>query len=196
MVQLRAVRSDAARNRARILAVARELVARDGPAVSMDDIAREAGVAVGTLYRHHPTKAALVAAVVADSVEAIAVAAEEAVARVEAGASAGGELADLFRLAAERHTSDRAAKEAVANLGGSAPWDGTGGFDAGTAEQRAWDAIMTLFAAAVAEGEVRADLTPPDLLVLLNGVPDDSVDPAVRDRYIEIVLAGLRPLAD
>jgi AcrR family transcriptional regulator len=193
MVQLRGVRSDAARNRERILVVARELVARDGPAVSMDDIAREAGVAVGTLYRHHPTKAALVAAVVADSVEAIAVAAEEAVARVEGGASAGDELADLFRLAAARHSSDRAAKEAVASLGGAAPWDGTTGFDAGTAEQRAWDAIMALFASAVAEGEVRADLTPPDLLVLLNGVPDDPVDPAVRDRYIEIVLAGLRP---
>jgi AcrR family transcriptional regulator len=61
------VRSDAARNRVRVLEAARVLVSRDGPDVRMDAIAAEAGVAVGTVYRHFPTKEALVAAVVEDS---------------------------------------------------------------------------------------------------------------------------------
>jgi len=188
------MRSDATRNRVRILETARLLVRRDGPAVSMDDIARDAGVAVGTLYRHFPTKAALVEAVVHDSVAQLADAADAASARVEQGASAGDELAELFRLVASRHSEDAAVKEAAASLGAKAPGvDGVIDFDPGSPELRAWEAIVRLLDAAIAEGSVRPDLTAADLLALVSGVPRDPVAAEVRDRYIEIVLAGVRP---
>jgi AcrR family transcriptional regulator len=60
---VRPLRADAARNRAKVLAAARELFAAEGRGVQMEDIARHAGVGVGTVYRHFPTKEALVDAV-------------------------------------------------------------------------------------------------------------------------------------
>ena len=187
------MRSDATRNRTRILEVARDLVRRDGSGVSMDDIAAEAGVAVGTLYRHFPDKAALVTAVVQDSMEALAQAAEAANERVDAGASAYDEMSELFRAYARRHATDAAVKEVASAIGAYAP--GVGGqwtFEPGTLELRAWEAISRLVAGAVAEGAIRRDLTAADLLVLVSGVPVDPTPDDVRDRYVDIVLTGIR----
>ncbi len=189
------MRSDAARNRDRILEVARDLISREGPTVSMDTIAAEAGVAVGTLYRHHPTKAALVEAVIGQSIEQLAQATLAAQARVEQGAPAGDEAAALFRLVADRHAIDQAVKEAAVALGAHAPMPQPGadpGFHPDSSEQRAWDAIAALLAAAQREGSVRADLTPADLLALLAGVPAQGVPATVRDRYVDVVIAGMR----
>ena len=189
------MRADAARNRDRILEVTRELIARDGPSVSMDEIAAAAGVAVGTLYRHHPTKAALVDAVVRHSVEQLAALTHEALARVLAGAPAGPELAALFGVVARRHAHDDAVKAAAASLGSVVPMPDGGGFVPGTPEQDAWTSIQRLLAAAVAEGTVRADLTPLDLLALLSGTPGPPLPDDVRERYIDIVLVGIAPPA-
>src|SRR3954468_23119148 len=71
-------RADARRNRERILAAAREAFANDGREVQMPDIARGAGVGVGTLYRHFPAKEDLVRALVQDKVEAAIATAREA----------------------------------------------------------------------------------------------------------------------
>lgn len=186
------MRADAARNRTRILEVARQLVRRDGTAVSMDDIAAEAGVAVGTLYRHFPDKAALVAAVVQASIDALATAAEAANDRVAAGASAFEEVAELFRAYARRHATDAAVKEVAAALGTYAPLaGGVWTFEPGSPELRAWEAIGHLLTAAVQAGDIRRDLTPADLLVLVSGVPVDPTPDDVRDRYVEIVLRGI-----
>lgn len=193
MVHLVKVRADAARNRATILAVARELVRRDGPAASIDDIAAEAGLAVGTLYRHFPTKAALVEAVVFDSIELLALAAEAAAARVANGTAAVDELAELFRVVAARHSDDAAVKEAAAAVGAKAPGlDGVIELEPGSPELRAWGAFERLLALAIDDGTVRADLTVADLLALVSGVPRDPVPAEVRDRYVDIVLTGIR----
>jgi AcrR family transcriptional regulator len=195
MVHLVKVRSDAARNQARILEVARELIGREGPSVSMDAIAAEAGVAVGTLYRHHPTKAALVEAVIGHSISQLAEAGDAANERVLAGGNAGDELAALFRAVVARHSVDEAVKQAAAALGAYAPKPEIGqdpGFAEGSIEQHAWSSIVVLLSAAQREGSIRPDIGPADLLALIAGVPTGSAPDDVRDRYVEIVLAGTR----
>jgi AcrR family transcriptional regulator len=194
MVHVVGVRIDAARNQVRILDVARRLVGAHGPDVAMDDIARDAGVAVGTLYRHFPTKAALVEAVVRDSVEQLAEAAEAAAARAADAGDAAAELGELFRFVARRHSENLAVKEAAASLGADAPGvDGHANGEPGSPSARAWAAIVQLLDLAVAGGSVRSDLTPHDLLVFVAGLPRDPTNPAQRDRYVEIVLDGVRP---
>jgi AcrR family transcriptional regulator len=196
LVHLVKVRSDAARNRARILEAARDLVAKQGPDAATDDIAAAAGVAVGTLYRHFPTKAALVEAVVGDSLELLATAVEDALARVDAGAPAADELELLFRVIAERHSVDASVKEAALALGARA-WGADGSLDVvpGSVEERAWDGVLRLLAAAVADGAVRPDLTGTDLFALVSGVPREPASTETRERYIEIVLDGVRRTA-
>ena len=80
----RQVRADAVRNREKIIAAAREQITRLGPDTAMDTIAAAAGVAVGTLYRHFPTKADLVDAIVEEHLEIM-------VTEVEAAAGGGRE---------------------------------------------------------------------------------------------------------
>src|SRR5919112_2327333 len=65
----RPLRADAARNRARVLAVAYQTFAREGLSVPIDEIARRAGVGAGTVYRHFPTKEALFRAIVASRLQ-------------------------------------------------------------------------------------------------------------------------------
>jgi AcrR family transcriptional regulator len=189
------LRSDAARNRRRILEVARQLIAQHGPGVTVDTIASHAGVAVGTIYRHHPTKAALVDAVIADSVKTIADATEMAVAAVRAGAPAGEELARVFRLVAERHAVDQSVKQAASTLGAHDAKD-VSALTPGSPAHDAWQAIQELLAAAQRQAAVRSDLTPTDLLALLSGVPGIEHDAAIRSRYIDIVLTGIAKAPD
>jgi AcrR family transcriptional regulator len=187
------MRSDAARNDAAILEAARELISAEGSSVSMEAIATRAGVAVGTLYRHHPTKAALVDAVVRASIDQIA---EDAIAtqeRVEAGADVGTEVLDLFRLVARRHATDQAVKEAALTLGLSPMIEPpTDALEPGTAEARAGAAIEALLGAAQRAGVVRDDVGIVDLWALVVGTPTSD---ETRERYLDIVIAGLRPPA-
>src|SRR3974390_3141268 len=79
----RAQRADARRNRERLLAAARTVFATEGGAASMEAVAREAGVGIGTVYRHFPTRIDLVEAVYREDVEELAEAARRAVAELE-----------------------------------------------------------------------------------------------------------------
>ncbi len=138
-----------------------------------------------TLYRHFPAEEDLVAAIVDDSVEHMAARTEAALDAVLAGAPAGPELAALFADIARRHGTDRAVKAAAGRLDVEpAP---------GTAVDRAVVAITTLLDRAQAQGSVRDDVTFADLVLLLSTVPDAGTDAARRERWIEIVIAGLAP---
>jgi AcrR family transcriptional regulator len=190
MVHLVQVRSDAARNRARILVAARELVAAAGADATMEDIARRAGVAVGTLYRHFPAKEDLIAAVVEDSIVHIAELAERALAAVAGGGGAGDQLGALFAAVVERHATDRALKTAAGMLENPSA-DDLAFAAPGSATARAVAAITTLLERARSVGAVRADVTLADLVMLLGAAPADEAPPQMRRRYVEIVLAGL-----
>ena len=190
MVHYVPVRADARRNRDRILSAARDAVAETGAEATMDDIARRAAVAVGTLYRHFPAKEDLVAAVVEDSVEQIAALVENALAAVDSGAAVAVELAGLLRAIAARHAVDRVFKAATGRL--DHPADPSS-IPAGPAADRAMAAITALLERARAAGAVRADVTPSDLVVLVGAMPGLEVPPPMRDRFVEIMIAGLAP---
>jgi AcrR family transcriptional regulator len=182
------VRVDAQRNRDRILEAARALVAETGVDATMEDIARHAGVAVGTLYRHFPAKEDLVAAVVEDSLAQMASLTEGALAAVHAGAPPGPAIGELFREIAGRHATDQAFKSAAGRLDvdseiAAAP--------PGSPIARSVAAITELLERAQIAGQVRGDLTLADLGVLLGAVPGPTVSPERRARFVDIVIAGL-----
>ena len=185
------VRADARRNRAGILDAARTLVAEAGVDVTMEDIARRAGVAVGTLYRHFPAKDDLVAAVLEDGAAQVAALAERAVAAVEGGAEPGEELEALFRAVADRYATDRAFKAATGRLEHD-PTEDLAHAVPGSAVHRATHAITALLDRARAAGAVQADTTLADLVMLLAAVPGPDAPATRRARYLDIVLAGLR----
>src|SRR3954452_18565000 len=90
------LRADAVRNRANILEAARKLIGRRGAEAGMDEIAREAGVAVGTLYRHFPTKHDLVQAILEELTQHVFALLDRALAGIDAGAPAAGALGTLL----------------------------------------------------------------------------------------------------
>jgi AcrR family transcriptional regulator len=188
------MRRDAERNRERITSVARKLIATHGGDVSMEAIAAVAGVAVGTLYRHYPTKADLVAAVIESSVEEVAELALGTEAAIAAGGDIREELASLLRRIASRGSENRALRATALSLGvpdklrpeESPPAPGS-------AMATVLAALDRILDAARADGVVRQDTARVDIAVLLRGVLDFELDERSRDRYVEIILAGLRP---
>lgn len=190
------MRADAQRNRDRILGAARDLVARAGPDATMEDIARLAGVAVGTLYRHFPAKEDLLAAVVDDSMDRLTGLTEAALAEVRGGAEPGPVVADLFRTVASRYADDRALKAAAGRLGPGA--DMGAHLDAefsaaepGSSVRRAMGALEELLERSVVAGGIRADVTLSDIVMMLDGVPGPEIPEAMRERYVDIVIVGL-----
>ena len=176
-------RADAVRNRTSILEAAKQLVAEQGADVAMGEIARAAGVAVGTLYRHFPNKADLLAAVVNEYVEALADDAQGAWERVEAGrADAAQELLGFLERALELIARSHAAKSVAQALGAEVEY--------AEPETRATEALGRLIEAGRASGRLRRDLTVSDLYVLMVFYPGDgSVE--VRRRWLELIRPGL-----
>ena len=176
-------RADAVRNRTAILEAAKQLVTEQGTEVAMGEIARAAGVAVGTLYRHFPNKADLLAAVVSEYVEALADDAQDAWERVEAGrAEANQELLGFLERALEMIARSHAAKTVAQALGAEVEY--------AEPETRATEALGRLIEAGRASGRLRRDLTVSDLYVLMVFYPGDgSVE--VRRRWLELIRPGL-----
>jgi AcrR family transcriptional regulator len=188
------MRKDAERNRERIARVARELIAIRGADVSMEAIACGADVAVGTLYRHYPTKADLVAAVIEHAVEQVAELTLAADAAIVAGGDAREELAKLLRELAARGAESRTLRATALTLG--VPYQ-LRPEESPPAPGSRMDTVLAaldrILDAARAAGVVRPDATRMDITVLLRGVLDVELDEPARERYVEIILAGLQP---
>jgi len=182
MPQPRAPRADAVRNRKKILTAAGEQITAHGPDVGMDEIAAAAGVAVGTLYRHFPTKTDLVAAVVAGYIARVADDADAALARVADGARALDELTGFLDRVIEASVVDRAVKAAARTLGAE-PGDHAD-------EDRASAAVTALIEAGQAAGDVHPDVTVQDIYLLFSTAPTDQPE-AVRTRWRTLVVPGL-----
>jgi AcrR family transcriptional regulator len=180
--RVQSARADAVRNRANILDAARRQITAHGPNVGMDQIAAAAGVAVGTLYRHFPTKTDLVAAVVSEFVTYMADSTEAALRRVEDGSPAFDELAGLLRDIVEASVSNQAVKAAAGALNADV--------DDSEDVQRALSALQSLIDVARGDRAVRADLSIDDFYLLVTNAPSDQ-RPAVLHRWVELSLFGI-----
>jgi AcrR family transcriptional regulator len=179
-------RSDAQRNRERILEVAKEAFTRSGADASLDEIAREAGVGPGTLYRHFPSRGELLEAVYRSEMEKLA-AAEQKFAQ---------ELPPIEALRAWLllFIDYIAAKHVIAPALNALVGDPKKVFEASYA--RMWDAIRGLVKRAIKSGDIRKDLDPVDLLRALIGVANVATSPDWQQsarRLVDILITGSRP---
>jgi len=180
-------RADAQRNRDRILEVAKKAFTRSGANASLDDIANEAAVGPGTLYRHFPTREDLLQAVYRSEVEKLA-AAERKFAQAMPPIEALRAWMLLF-------IDYIAAKQIIAPalntlLGGASKlYEGT--------RPQIQGAIEALVKRAIKSGDMRKDLEPFDLLRALIGVSNVASGPDWKQsarRLVDILITGSRPV--
>ena len=179
-------RTDAQRNRERILEVAKQEFTRSGANASLDDIVREAGVGAGTLYRHFPTREALIEAVYRSEVEKLA-AAEKKISETMRPMEA---LRAWMLLFVDYIAAKQIIAPALNSLvgGPSKLYEGSRGQIQG--------AIDALVKRAIKSGEIRKDLVPFDLLRALIGVANVASSPDWQQsarRLVDILIIGSRP---
>lgn len=172
------LRADAQRNLGRVLEAAAEAFAERGPDVSIDEIARRAGVGHATVFRRFPTKSALIAAVVEERVRVLIALAETALEDEDAGAA----LKDFVWRAAELQARDRGLDECLDRCLLSPQ----------VAELQ--QAVGGLVERAQAAGALRLDIGAHDVPALV-GAAIRAAPPDQWRRYVEVVLDGLRPPA-
>src|SRR5262245_45374329 len=180
------MRVDAQRSRARVLKAADAVFNTQGSAASTEDVARRAGVGVATVFRHFPTKQALLEAVVIRRLDALLAAGRKLVAQ--------GEPEGFYMLL--RHTIDTAAaRRAIGDVmlaGDAAFREKSLGYSA-----ELWSCFDQLMPIAKAAGMLRADLDIDDLKAILGGIHQSMLrsagDPSRQARITDVILRGLRP---
>lgn len=149
----------------------------------MVEIAKAAGVAVGTLYRHYPTKTDLVSEVIAEHIDSLAVVIEDSASRVEAGhASVETELRGFMSRVLEGAARNPALKTAAVALPADAVF--------AQRAARIFTALERLVAVGRATGSLRSDLTGKDIALLTCTGPFDH-SATDRERWVDLVWPGL-----
>jgi AcrR family transcriptional regulator len=180
----RTLRADARRNRERIMSASRELFARQGPQAQMDEIAAHAGVGIGTVYRHFPTKEALLTAMVRDRFQEfaeLATAAEDILDPLEA-------LESVIRRSAEAVEGDAGFQLAMMSSN-ELEWEGIEEQKAALAE-----VVTRIISRAIDAGVVRDGFTVEDFGMVMCGVTSTMYyKPGSADwrRHMEIILHGI-----
>jgi len=178
-------RADAQRNRVLLLETAKAAFAEKGPGASLDEIARTAGVGAGTLYRHFPTRDALIEAVYRNETEQLIAAA----ARLAETHSPADALREWLLVFVDYMATKQGMYEALNSLVG-----GTSELYSASTEQMK-RALAELIARAVAGGEIRLDIDPFDLLRALAGVANlgaGSGGTSAAKRMVDILIAGMQ----
>lgn len=180
------LRRDAERNRQRIIDAARIVFAERGLRGSHDDIAREAGVGVGTVYRRFPDKQQLVDALFEERIEEMVDLVEKALAAADAWTG----LRQFVLAAQELQVADRGLRELLLGAEGGAE-------RVQRARRRIAPVMETLLARAQAEGTVRGDLALTDIATLQLAVgaiaeATREIAPDAWRRTLAVMLAGIR----
>jgi AcrR family transcriptional regulator len=185
----RPLRSDAQRNRERLLAAAREVFAQRGVDVPLEEIARRAGVSIGTLYNRFPARDDLIEAVFTDRLETMA----ELAARSLAASDPWQGFAAYLTGISELQAGDRGFNEVAAR-----------GMDRSPAARllitQAQAAVTEIFARAQQAGELRSDVTIDDLAFVVWGISRTvemtaSSSPELWRRHLALLLDGFRAAA-
>jgi AcrR family transcriptional regulator len=186
----RPLRADARRNHERILASARELFAENGAETQIDDVAHRAGVGVGTVYRHFPTKEALMVELIRQQFRLFADRARDALERLESDGEAFAALQDVLLRNAETTASDAAIRYVLSGSGQHI-WD-----QASEEQQELLSATEDLVVRARRAGEIRADVHASDIGMLMCGVCSTMGRSAPGfdwRRHLELAIDTLRP---
>jgi AcrR family transcriptional regulator len=198
-IEKRKPRADAIRNRERVLEAAKAVFSQGGPEASLEAVARRAGVGIGTLYRHFPTREALYEAVYRREVEQLVELAkhlETKIAPVEA-------LRHWLRAGVEFMATKKGMAAALATAAHGSPELMAYSLDRLTRAVGALDrltrAVAELLQRAAAAGEIRADIDPEDLLRALVGMcyaHDGTAWQAKVLRLVDVFIDGLRRQPD
>ena len=181
----RALRADAQRNRERLLAVAARAFAEGEAEVTLDSIAKDAGVGIGTLYRHFPTREALVEATYRNELARLCDAADDLLATMPADQATRQWMDGFIGYMTTKRGMADALRAVVAS----------GGDPFAESLARLVGAVSTLLGAGAAAGTIRADVRPQDVLASLSGVSLAAGEPAQRDqarRLLDLLMDGLR----
>jgi AcrR family transcriptional regulator len=179
-------RADARRNRERVLAAAEEVFAESGLKAPVEEVARRAGVGVGTVCRNFPTKQALVEAVVGAMYETLLNQAHDALADPDPGHAFEEFVVGL----SDFQVRSRALADQMANEDVFAA--------AASPREKVLRAVSLLVTRAQDAGAIRADIGPGDVAMLFSGVAHATaiageLRPMLRERFVRIILDGLRP---
>jgi AcrR family transcriptional regulator len=181
------LRADARRNRARILAAAAEVFAEQGASASTEEVARRAGVAIGTVFRHFPAKDDLLRAIMKDLLQQLT-------GQVERHAAQGDPATALFGFFTST-VEQAAAKKTVIDLLAATGTD----VQVAAAIQALQNGIGTLLARAQQAGAVRADVQTAEVMALLTSTCQGALhggwDKHLQHRALAIIFNGLRPTA-
>jgi AcrR family transcriptional regulator len=183
-VSARPLRADARLNHDLLLEAAARAFARDGSEASLKAIAKDAGVGIGTLYRRFPTREQLVEATYRSEVARLCAAAPELLETLSPTAALRAWMDRFVDFMATKHAMGDALRTVLVS-------------ETDRMETRALlaDALASLMRAGIAEGTVRADLDPMDVLMGLGGVTLIAGEPDQRDlagRLLDLLMAGLR----
>ena len=178
----RTMRADAVRNRQRLLEVALRVLSENGDA-PLDAIAKAAGVGSGTLYRHFPSREALIEAVYQNELTQLCESADQLLATHEARAALRAWLHGFLDYATTKRGLADALRAVIAT--GANPFEHS--------RARILAALAALLAAGVTAGVVRPDVEPFDVLTTVSGFALASSDPAQHERLLDLLIAGLAP---
>jgi AcrR family transcriptional regulator len=184
-VEPRKPRADGARNRGLLIDAAKGAFAQSGTNVALEEIARRAGVGIGTLYRHFPTREAMLEAVYRREVEQLS----EVVPQLLERSAPEEALHQWMHLFVDYIATKRLI---VPSLG---PPTGRSSSLYATSAELITGALATLVKRAIASGDVRKDIQPADLLRAMIGVtyqnPDAGWEASAR-RVIDLLMDGLK----
>jgi AcrR family transcriptional regulator len=181
----RGMRADARRNRERLLEVAVRAFSQDGPDVTLDAIAKEAGVGIGTLYRHFPTREALIEAAYRSELARLCDAVPGLLAAMPPDQAARTWMDRYIGYMATKRGMADALRAVIAS----------GGTPYAQSRDRLIGAITALLEAGAAAGTLRADVQPVDVFASLAGIALMAGEPAQQDqagRMLDLLMDGLR----